>query len=63
MGRILAGFAAALVVVLAVGVIYVHDRVTSLEAERVTEDVHAVRGSAAMWACCAPAREPSSSTP
>jgi glyoxylase-like metal-dependent hydrolase (beta-lactamase superfamily II) len=44
MGRILAGFAAALVVALAVGVIIVHDRVTSLEAERVTGDVHAVRG-------------------
>ena len=44
MGRILAGFAAALLVALAVGVIYVHDRVTSLEAERVTDDVYAVRG-------------------
>jgi glyoxylase-like metal-dependent hydrolase (beta-lactamase superfamily II) len=44
MGRILAGIAAALVVVLAVGVIYVHDRVTSLEAEQVTGDVYAVRG-------------------
>ena len=44
MGRILAGIAAALVVTLAVGVIYVRDRVTSLEAERVTGDVHAVRG-------------------
>ena len=44
MGRILAGFAAALVVALAVGVIYVHDRVTSVDAERVTGDVHAVRG-------------------
>ena len=44
MGRILAGIAAALVVALAVGVIYVHDRVTSVDAERVTGDVHAVRG-------------------
>ena len=44
MGRILAGIASALVVALAVGVIYVHDRVTSLEAEQVTGDVHIVRG-------------------
>ena len=44
MGRILAGLATALGVALAVGVVYVHDRVTSLEAERVTGDVHAVRG-------------------
>jgi glyoxylase-like metal-dependent hydrolase (beta-lactamase superfamily II) len=44
MGRILAGVAAALAVILAVGVIYGRDRVTALEAERVTGDVHAVRG-------------------
>jgi glyoxylase-like metal-dependent hydrolase (beta-lactamase superfamily II) len=44
MGRILAGIAAALVVALAVAVIYVRDRVTSLETERVTSDVHAVKG-------------------
>jgi cyclase len=44
MGRILAGMTAALVVGLAGGAIYVHDRVTSLEAERVTGDVHAIQG-------------------
>jgi cyclase len=44
MGRILVGFAAVLAIALAVGVIYVHDRVTSLEAEQITDDVHAVRG-------------------
>jgi cyclase len=44
MGRVLVGIVSALAVALAVGVIYVHDRVTSLEAEQVTGDVHMVRG-------------------
>ncbi len=44
MARILGGIVAVLLLIAAVGAIYVYGRVNSIESERVTDDVHMISG-------------------
>jgi glyoxylase-like metal-dependent hydrolase (beta-lactamase superfamily II) len=44
LGRILGGVGVALIFLIGAGAVYVHDRITSLESERVSDDVHAIFG-------------------